>query len=79
MTNFESMNKEEIRQANNHKLEYTIKGDVYEHWGARDILGTKKAIEWMKRDRDFLKLHNPNSEYLDRIEKFIEEKEKEAM
>lgn len=75
MTNYDIMNKEQKRKAINHKYEYTLKQLIYTNWNHRDITGTARAIQEMKTNLEILKKHNPNSEYIQKLEKFISDKE----
>lgn len=71
MTNYNIMNKEEKRKAIDHKYEYELKQQFFRDWSLRAYIGTEKAIERMKTTFELLKKHNPNSEYIEKLEKFI--------
>ena len=67
---------EKRRNTIDHKYEYKLKSDIYSFWWLRDITGKEKAIIRMKNNLELLKQHNPSSEYIEKLEKFINEKEK---
>lgn len=77
MTNYKIMNKNEKKEAINHKYEYELKQKIFSNWRYRDITGTQQALKNMKMNFELLKKHNPKSEYINKLENFIKSKEGE--